>query len=248
LSRSDIKQEELNLKKLLVLWVFYCLTGVPVTASEPLKIAVGGIEEGTDSFRIAQSIASEIGVRSGTEINLIAIPAKRATEYLLSGEIDGDLSRIEGFGEEIPWLIRVSEPIAMFPYYAYSKERNIQIDGWNSIKRYKVAYIEDSAVIEAMLGPETTNLYSFSSAEAGLNFVASGRADIFVHIPFAIEPLLKKESMKNKGIKALLPAVDFLPIYLHLLPKHKELAEKIAYELKIMKEDQTYFKIMSGVF
>ncbi|MFT5692143.1 MAG: polar amino acid transport system substrate-binding protein [Oceanicoccus sp.] len=248
-SHSSIsKLEEFTLKKLLVLTVFYCTICTSLATAEPLIVAIGGIEEDTDSFSIAQSIASGIALRTGTEITLIAIPAKRASEYLLSGEIDGDLSRFEGFTQEISWLVKVSEPIANFPYYAYSTNRDIKIKGWNSLKAYKVAYVEDHLIIKAKLGPDAKNLFSFTSTEAALNFVASGRADVFVQIPFAVEPLLKKDNMKNKGIRALLPAVDFLPIYLHLLPKHAELAKKISFELKAMKKDQSYFKIMSGIF
>ena len=234
------------MKKVLLCLLVCLTTHTTLCIADPLLVAIGGLEEGTDSFRIAQSIATEMALRSGTEITLMAIPSKRVNAYLRSEEIDGNFSRTGELSQESRGLIRVAEPAATFPIYAYVTRKDLVIDEWESLKPYKVAYTADTQFIESKLMSNKTEIFPFVDVAAGLNFLASGRVDVFVHSPFVVEALLKKDEWKETGIHALLPPIDFLLVHLDVLPKHAELAKRFEIALRNMKDDKTYHKIMSG--
>ncbi|MCW9034438.1 MAG: transporter substrate-binding domain-containing protein [Alphaproteobacteria bacterium] len=232
-------------RNILAAFILFLSVTFPAFA-EPLSFALVGVEDGTHGFQITQSLADEIGSRSGQEITIIALPAHRAKQLFKSGRIDGDWSRVDGFGKDIYGIIKISEPIASHPYFAYATRDDIKINGWESLKPYRVAYPRGWAVIELNLEPIHKNLIPVASAEAGLKFVAAGRADVFINIPFIVNSWLATEELKNKGIKAVKPPLDFLHVYIHAGPQHAELTKKMEASLKAMKLDGTYDKIMSG--
>jgi hypothetical protein len=131
----------------------------------------------------------------------------------------------------------VSEPIATLPYIAYSVRQDILIKGWESLKPYKATHLASMAAIANDLAPFHDDLFPMRDIESALNFVRAGRADIFISIPFIIDPLLEAEEAVTKDIRALQPAVDFSNTYIHLLPKHIDLEAVTASELKAMKSD-----------
>jgi len=234
------------MKKLFMLFCLVVCSCCSIAFAEPLKIALVGVEEGTEASRIAHSLADEIGARSGTTITLVALPGRRALKYLKDGTIDGDFSRVDGFGQDIPGLIQISEPLNSYPYLVYTVKTDIHVDGWESLKPYKVAYPRGWKVIELNLKSVHNNLHPVDSTEAGLKFMTLGRADVFINIPLMVEPLLKTGELSNKGITALQPPLDFLHSYIYLLPQHADVAKRIETALKTMKEDGTHEKLFSG--
>lgn len=217
---------------------------ITLTNAKPLLFSVSGTEEGSHSFRVAQSMASEIADRCETKITLMEIPPKREEALFLSKGIDGAFGRVEQFGQKIPSLIRVPEPISILPVYAYSIRRDIKINGWVGLEALKIAYLGDQIYVASNVISKQENTFLFTDVAAGLNFVAAGRVDIFIHTAFIVESLLKTDSMINSGVKALLPPIDTQRFFIYALPKHTELAECFNIVLKKMKEDKTYERII----
>ena len=238
--------EDLSLRKRSLITLLCLVVCAQVTPAVSLVFAVAGFEENTDSFRVAQSIASDVAHRCGTEIVLASIPYQRQNYLLRSQEIDGSFSQKNRFDEGAPGLIRVEEPIAEFFLYAYSKIKDLKIDGWESLKDYKVAYNSGSAITREKLTSKEENTTAFSSDRAALQFLDSGRAEIFVGLPFAIEPLLKGDRFKTKGIAALLPPLDVYYTYIHIQPKHAQLAKCFNSELKKTNEVKAYEQTLRG--
>ncbi len=222
---------------------FYCCP--PSLLAEPLKFSVVSVDKDSSGFYIAQSLADEIGKRINREIQLIALPPLRAKEYLRSGEIDADFARADGFGTDIPGLIQVSEPIAKFPYYAYTIRKDILVDDWQSLLTYKVAYIMGATVPSAKLGSRHAQVNPINTAVAALNFLVAGRVDIFVSIPIVVDSLLNRKEFKNKGITALKTPIEVVYEYIYVNPKQAVLAEEIDAALKEMKKDKTYDFLMN---
>ncbi len=217
-----------------------------ITLAEPLKLSLVGVEKDSQGWQTSQSLADEIGERIGTDIILVSLPSIRALVDLKSGKIDGDFSRVTGFGNDIPGLIQILEPINSHPYIAYATRSDITINGWESLTQYKVAYLRGWKVIELNLGSIHQNLYPTNTPESGLNFMISGRVDIFINIPFIMDNLLKSDDFKDKQITALQPPIDFLHVYIYLSAEHANLAIRIGNALKMMKEDGTHKKILNG--
>jgi len=231
---------KLRLIPLVFLWLVssYCI-------AETLVIRTG-LEEASKGFQIARSLADEIQRRTDLTIDFIHLPAKRSLNYLESGIIDGEWSRVANFGTELPGLIRISEPVATHYYIAYTINKDIVIDSWESLKPYSVAYLRGWTVIDNKLGSVHNNLIPVNSVEAGLNFITAGRADVFVSIPFFVDEVLNHREWKGSTIRALQAPVDSLNVYIYLLPKHAVAGIKIVDALKSMKADQSYDEIING--
>lgn len=233
--------------------IFLIAIHVTHSDAEPLLFAIVGVKEESSSFRAIKLMATAIAQRCSTEIRLIELPPKREIEYFLSGELDGSVASPGRRAENTPELIKVLEPTATFPVYAYAKNADISIDGWDSLKNYRVAYIEGLMYGEPNNSRKKDNDVPFNDVPfndvaGGLRFVESGRADVFVHSPFGVESLLRSGEFKNSGIVSLQPALDIFSTYIFVLSKHAELAECFNIALKNMKKDKSYEKILGREF
>ena len=98
---------------------------------------------------------------------------------------------------QIPVLVKIHEPLNSHPYTVYSTSKNITVNGWESLKTYKVAYSRGWKVLDINLNSFHFNLYVLNSAEMGLLFMSTGTADIFINIPFIVDPLLNKRDIEK---------------------------------------------------
>jgi hypothetical protein len=174
------------------------------------------------------------------------LPTERAESYLAAGKVDGDWSRVEGFGAHIPGLVKVLEPVAVHSYVAYSNQRDILVAGWDSLKAYKVAHLARWRAIEENLEPIHSDLYPTTDVESGLSFVLAGRAGLFVCIPFLMNRLLQSDEKFKDEIHALEPQIDVFETHIFLLAKYGELENKISSALRAMKNDKTYNRLLGS--
>ena len=216
------------------------------THAEDLTIALVGVQENTPGYKITQSLINEVGKRSKIKISFEILPAKRALLHLKNGKVDGDWVRVDGFGQDIPGLIKIMEPTASHPYTAYSARDDIKIDGWRSLENFKVLYLRGWKVVELNLKPFHNDLVPVDSVESGLKVISLGRADVFVNIPFIVASFLENNMGEFSKVKALHPPLDYLHVHTYLLPQHAALAVRIENALKSMKADGIYDLIMSG--
>ena len=235
------------MKYIIVTAIFFLVGSIPSASCQPITLAAVGMEPDSNSFQATVSLVAEVSSRSGVEIKLVSLSAKRAHENLKAGEIDGEWCRVDGYGENIPGLIQISEPVASHPYTAYAIRDDIKINGWESLKDYKIAYLRGWKVVEINISALTDNLHPLNSTEAGIKFVSSGRADIFINIPFIINPLLARDDLKQTATFALHPPLDYLNVYAYLLPKHAALAAKIERALATIKKNGTYHRLLPSL-
>lgn len=234
--------------RLTIFLFIYFTTQSSLSVSDPLLMSFSQLDYQGEVMSVAQSGANEIAKRCDVEISLVPMYAQRERDLLLAGKIDGVFARTAALEITVSGLTRVPEPTSSLPIYAYATRKNIVIDGWDSIKAYKVAYLTDDLYFESNFESTTDNTFSFSSIASALKFVDAGRADIFVHIPLGVESALQTDEFKNSTITALLPRIDFEHSYIHVLHKHTELAKCFDIALKNMKEDGTYQKIIDRLF
>ncbi len=233
------------MQKWILLAVMSIAASISTTIADPLVFAISGIEEDTDSFRVAQSVASDIAQRCGTKISLTLIPYQRRNDLLLSGRIDGSFSDGNRYDEGIPGLIRIEQPVVRYSIFAFSKMKNLKVAGWKSLENYKVAYNSSSVIVKKKLASKKENTISFTHNAAALKFLVSGRADVFVGTRLSVEPLLERGDLKSSGIVALLPPLEVSYSYMYILGKHSKLATCFNIALRNANENKTYEKILN---
>jgi ABC-type amino acid transport substrate-binding protein len=213
-------------------------------AVEILKFSV---TTGTKETRLvmgSEAILKKIGKKIGVSFVLEVLPGKRADKYLEKSLIDGDIGRILEFGQIYPHLIRIEEPIASFPYYAYAAKHEIKIKKWLDLKPYSVVYVAGTTYIEANLKPIHNKLHTIGSIKQAVRFIAAKRADIFVSSPLEMEEFQKSGELRMLGINKSQTPISTLNFYTYFQPKHALIAKKYNLALKQLKMDGTYMKIL----
>ena len=77
-----------------------------------------------------------------------ASPSERALQMSNKGLVDGELVRIKGIEATYPNLIRVPVSHVTAEQMAFGRDPSVKIDGWNSLKPYRLAFHRGYKVAE----------------------------------------------------------------------------------------------------
>lgn len=226
-----------------ILIVLFLLNSNVSNAEENLIIGMGGVKTNERVFKIGENILWEISKRMGVKIQLISLPALRATKMLRKGEIHAELSRIAAYKKKILTAIKVSEPIASLPFHAYTLLQNFTVKGWRSLKPYEIVYIRGHTFVDTYLNNHKT--YAVDSARAAFRFLKAKRTDIYVEDILTAAPILNSTEFNNSGIKRLEPPVAFLSTYTFFSSKYPDFAKSYYKALVEIKKEGIYQKIFS---
>ncbi|GAA3964572.1 transporter substrate-binding domain-containing protein [Allohahella marinimesophila] len=206
-----------------------------------LVIVFASANEGEPVFRMAENLLAELGRRMAVKIELISLPVERGAHSLENGRIDAELSRILEFGKTRPELIRVEETIARVAYHAYATKPYTDLNGWNSLKPYRIVHRMGLQFVKEYLGE--MNVQAVNSTEAGLAFMLRDRADVYIETPPLVEPLLQTHPEFSE-IRRIDPAIAWFDTYTYFAPDHTVMAERYLQALRSMKVDGSYQKLM----
>jgi len=189
-------------------------------------------------------IFKEIYRRLGINIIIKNYPAQRALSLANSGELDGDLvRRADGVSLQSN-LIKVPTTFIKGKAVAFSKNKNIILKGWESLKPYKIAILRGHKGSEKhtrAYNPEIIN-----TAEELFYFLHKGRADIIIYPYYAGIIHLKKLGITD--IYPLSPPLDEVPIYHFLHKKHADLVPKVDKIIQQIIKEGLPEKIKRQVF
>mgnify|MGYP000033794433 CR=1 FL=1 len=234
------------MNKKVLLAVFVCLLNIASeVGAESLRIAILGAPKESVGFKTAKLMAHELGQRMGVELILVPLPGKRSTEYLKAEKIDGDWSRVDGFGKDMPGLIKVIEPMSTHPFLAYAT-KDIKINGWKSLESFRVVHLRGWKLVARELSPFNKKMYPVDDVDIALSLLMANRADVLIHVPYVMQSLLKRDKYKNSNVKALQPPLAYLNVHAYLLKKHTKWAVKMSAAIKSMKKDGTYNRLVFG--
>jgi polar amino acid transport system substrate-binding protein len=232
---------ERNMKKLFIALILLLSSSVLQAQTITLASAMGEKSRGNV---IAQAIVKEISNRTGMEIKTIVLPRKRIIHLLAnnSDTIDGVLLMYDGLEKENSHLIKISELFLASPIVAVSKRTDIEINGWESLKGYKLAQPQGGKFITKNLSSLGLKAHPLNKPEQGLKFVLAGRADMYLTPPFLVMKLMKKPEFNT--LQLLTPHVAINRYFSYFFKRNADAAQKYLTTLKAIKEDGTYKKIL----
>ena len=198
----------------------------------------------SQAFLTADKLVQQISLTMATPIKLIYLPAKRATLLLSSGEIHAELARIPSYQQSIPLAIKVPEPIFQTPYFAYTVSTDFKVNGWQSLKPYKIVTVRGRTFVDEFLSTHRTE--KVDSTKAALRFLQAGRADIFIAIPYNVELYLNQKGSEFSNLRKLYPAVAHFNLYTFFAEDYSELARDFNRALIKLKEDGQYQAIVTS--
>ena len=178
--------------------------------------------------------------RMGLRLEIIHIPSKRSLINANIGTEDGNFVRTEGISAQYPNLIKVPEKISENRIVAFSKNTGIKVDGWQSLLKYQVAYINGWRNCERELRQSKTKI-SVKNEALLFTLIEKNRVDVGVFGQSTGVEVLKL--LGYSDIKALEPPIVVSSLFLYVHKKHEKLIPEIVKTLRGMKGDGTYKKL-----
>lgn len=227
--------------------VLICISWLPNLYAESKKEIIFATAVPIDNslFKLGEKVLGVISDRMGEKIKLISIPGKRSAMLLKSNEIHAELARSDEYSQRVPFAIKVPEPIIEITQHAYSINHNFQVDGWESLKPYRLVSMRGSWVVEVHMTDHDISMVD--SMRSAFKFLKSGRADVCIASSILAQRFLNSTKLDVSNIIRLEPAVHTSKDYTFFAAGYPELASKYERALKSIKADGTYKKMLSNV-
>ena len=201
----------------ILIYLFTSLISPCVNAQPVFNI--GTFQKETNT--LTKIILLQAYQRLNIKIKFIYLPAERSLKLSNAGVIDAEDSRLEGLEKNYPNLIKIKTPIVIVSLYAYSKNKNIKIQGWQDLKTYRVAYLRGAKIIEKnIVGFNAEKVSNINQAFAMLKY---DRVDLVISNTYQAKDIIES----NKEIKKLTPAIYEFPVYHYVNKKHADLVPKL---------------------
>jgi polar amino acid transport system substrate-binding protein len=179
--------------------------------------------------------------RIGQPVQITHLPTERSIANANLGVTDGEFPRISGLNSLYPNLHRVPEKIVDFEFVAFTWRTDIQLKDWSSCKPYNVAIVRGWKILEANLA-EVQSLKKVKDQDILFTLLSKHRVDIVVYSRFEGYEMIEKLALQS--IRVLEPPLAKREMFLYLNKKHLPLIPKMAEQLRSMKQDGTYDRIL----
>jgi hypothetical protein len=223
----------------VALLVILQITGAVVSASEhPITLGTQKPIE-SPAGRYLNLVYTEAFKRLGRPFVYQTYPAKRSSILSDSGELDGELSRIDTYNEVHPNLMRIEEPHWESGFIAVATNGSIQLEGWDSLKGtdYKVLYMAGIKGCEINLPRVLTpqQLEVVMHTTHGFRMLLIGRADLFIGSEMDMLDILETDEFKQSNLK-IVGTLERFTGHAFLHKKHQALVPELSAVLKQMKQ------------
>ena len=221
------------IKFILIFLLNIYIQSVFANSNSELEFAkTRGIPEHEICSKIIQKIYSKLKIN----IKISSYPGKRAIEESSKGIIAGEVCRFYEFGEEHPTLIRIPTPISYSLPSVFSNKKDININGWNSISKYRIGIIK--GIIYSEKGTkDMPNVTRVSTIEQLAQMILLNRIDLFITSKYNGFLTLKKLKLDKKIYILSPPIQKEMKLYNYIHEKHKKLVPKIEAIVKEMKKN-----------
>jgi polar amino acid transport system substrate-binding protein len=214
---------------------------LPSRAADPLVINTRpGWPMAHEGEGVVERLLSEMGARTGIDIELQFLPEERALINASQGLDDGDGPRIREMDSLYPGLVRVDEPLLHYEFSVFTTDPSLQSTAWADLLPYDLAVIRGWKILEKNLA-QARSLERVRTPTLLLGMLAADRVDAVV-----IDRgtgLAEVERLGLEGIHVLEPPLAVRDMYLFLHQHHASLCEPLAQALRAMKADGAYDRI-----
>ena len=195
----------------------------------------------TDQTGFYDQIMIEAFRRIEQPVRITHLPTERSIINANLGLSDGEFPRIFGLDHLYPNLLKVPEKIVDFEFVAFTWRSDIQLKDWASCKPYSIAIVRGWKILEANLA-DVRSLVKVKNQKLLFSILGKHRTDIVVYSRFEGHEIIKKLGLK--GIRELEPPLATREMFLYLNKKHLTLIPALTNQLRKMKDDGTYDRIL----
>ncbi len=211
------------------------LIGTTAHAQQTLVLG-GGLKHpmGVIASRILTIAYDKIGVTIETK----ELPSERSLRHADSGKIDGELFRGENAitPETAPNLVKIPVPIAYGQLVVFTKDKNFEVTGWDSLAPYKIGTL--IGLKEAEVNTSGMTVEKSVEPDALFKKLDAGRNDVLV-LPRDLGLMIIKQLNLpgGKAVRILEPPLQEDKLYHYLNKKHQTLIPEITRILQQMEAD-----------
>ncbi len=192
---------------------------------------------------LTKSVMTEAYRRLGIKIDLKFLPGIRALKHANHGVTDGDLCRVKGIEKEYTNLVMVPVKVASVEIVAFGKNKNITVNGWDSLHPYSIAYLRGIKIISKKAKGK---LKPVSSKKQAFKLLAFNRVDLVIDT--RIMGLVTLEKLKIENVRIIEPPLQEIILYHYLNKKHTGLVPELTKILNHMTKTNQISKISKEVF
>ncbi|CAN7695720.1 transporter substrate-binding domain-containing protein [Pseudoduganella sp. LjRoot289] len=211
-------------------WLCTLLASVGVFSAAAAEEVTMGRNQGLADQWVAAKLITDIGNKAGVTVKVKPLPAARASEMNLSGEIDGEIARIDAYAAKNPSLVQ-SKPLYYYLNSTAFGKSDKAVASIADLKKYKVGIIR--GVAHAMTVTAGLKVTEVNNPEQLFTMLEEGKIDVAVSSEIDGNYRLKK--MKLGDIKVLTTLAKFEQGAI-FNPAKKQNAEKLAKATAAMKQ------------
>lgn len=225
-----------------VIWLLLC---TPVQAQNlPMLVLGTPRPDGNYGGVLMRRIYAELFGRLGVPIEIRTLPTARLALELRSGSVDGDIARPLAFGDTLPNLVRVEEPVLEITYALWATNPAVKVIRLEQLRQTPYTVTINRGVVfcdetlRALL-PEN-RVIDVTTTVSAIHMLHYGRNELHCGIDFAV--LSDAGSPEFAGKPPLIKVLTISKpeaLYLYLQRKHATLAPQAAATLRKMKIDGT---------
>lgn len=179
--------------------------------------------KGSENSHISMKVLTKAYNRLGIKIKYRPLPGERALRTSNAGKVDGEVFRIANVSKRYTNLVQIPTSINTLPAIAFSKNKKISIDGWQSLHPYKIGI--QVGIKFAERGTKKLNPVIVDTNEQLFRMLNSGRIDIA--IASQVNGIKTLNTLKYINIHALQPVIEEYPLYHYLHKRHISLVPKL---------------------
>ncbi len=203
-------------------------------ASDPL-----GTERHTGFIDRLLGIALE---RLGYRLEIVRAPAERALILANSGVNDGEMVRIGGLSRLYPNLVQVTEPLITNEFVGFTRNPSLTLDGWQDLADHPVAIITGWKIFERNI-PPGTELVTVRNVDQLFTLLQKDRTEIALYSRWSGLAYVRNHGLL--GVRAVEPPLARRDMYVYLHKRHRDLATRLAAQLRALKTDGTYRRLFN---
>ena len=182
---------------------------------------------------INTEIMTEVYRRADVEIDVMPVPSKRGIAMVKAGQADGEISRVERYGNKRAYLHRLNPAINQLDTIGFVRaDSAIRVLTSDTMPELRVGVVRGIAHAKAAASP-AQQVIEVDTIEQLVNMLDLGRIDLAIHSLNSFEIQMKKSGLST--IRAIEEPLASQSVHHYLRVEKTELIQKIEAVLAQMK-------------
>jgi len=202
------------------------LCSLPVHATEKnnsqLLVFATHSPDSTPHLQWATALYRKALAQLGYRLNIRRCEPHLCTRLANNGQVDGELLRVAIYQAEVPYLIRVQQPMLTMTWAAFTLKEHANINSWEEIIKsdLRISFLPDIPYLSHHLVGKVPKwrLIKMKHWISGPENLISGNADVYITADSVITT-----GPVNSGLRRVVLSKD-VPMFAYLHKKHKQLA------------------------